>query len=191
MPAEETQELGREGVFLFKRWLESTTYLDLSWNSYATPAMCEVQHLGGVKTFDLAGSLLVKPNVPVVVECKRYTTPGGQSKEYEELLAISYGAALHERRSGRRDSNRQFVWATTHPFSQTRWKKLTSVQAMRKAVRNHPELAGPDPFDEDLGHEIMDRVWLLVWHEKQVNISLSGKEVLKIWDLLDRKDALA
>lgn len=102
MAAEETQELGREGVFLFKRWLESTTYLDLSWNSYGTPAMCEVQHLGGVKTFDLAGILLLKPNVPVVVECKRYTSPGAQWQEYEELLAIAYGAALHDAKNKRR-----------------------------------------------------------------------------------------
>jgi hypothetical protein len=188
MPAEETQELGRQGVFLFKRWLESTTYMDLSWNSYGTPAMCEVQHLGGVKTYDLAGILLLKPNVPVVVECKRYSSPGAQPQEFEELLAIAYGAALHDKNNNRRDAKKQFVWATTHPFNQTKWSKLTSIETLREAVKGHPELAGDEPFDEDLGRKIVDRIWLLVWHEKQNDISLTSTEVLKVWELLARKE---
>lgn len=190
MSAEETQERGREGVFKFKRWLESSTFLDLMWNAYANPEMCEVQHMDGVKTFDLAGSFLTRPNRPVAVECKRYGSAGNQSQEYEELLAIAYGSALWNMKNGRRDDFRQYIWATTHPFSITNWSKLTRIESLRDAVSKHRNLAGEEAFDDDLGHRVMDRIWLLVWHEKQEQITLDTSEVLQIWNLLDRKETM-
>ncbi len=40
MEAEETQEHGRQGVALFKRWLESSTYIELNWTVYEKPQFC-------------------------------------------------------------------------------------------------------------------------------------------------------
>lgn len=192
MPAEETQERGRDGVLIIRRWLESTTYLDLSFNCYANPALCEIQHMGEApKEFDLAGFFLLDPLKPVSVECKRYSSPGHQAKEFETFLAISYGAALRRMKNKQRDEERQFVWATSHPFALTKWSKLTDINELRTAVSNNQDVAGKEPFDEDLGRKVIERIWILVWNEKQEKLSLSTEEVLSVWQVLKRrKDGL-
>ena len=187
MPAEENHELGRDGVFLFKRWLEATTYLDLSWNAYGSAALCEVRHMGGVKTYDLAGMFLTDGMPPVVVECKRYQYVGGQAAEFEEFLAIAYGTSIWERSNGMRDKNRNYIWATTHPFSQTNWSKLTTPISVEAAVKKYSQYVGDAPFDHSLAQILSERIWLLVLSEKQEQIMLTPKEVLKVWKSLKRK----
>ena len=173
---------------MIRRWLESSTYLDLSFNSYSHPALCEIQHMGEKpKEFDLAGFFLLEPIKPVSVECKRYSSSGQQAKEFSTFLAIAYGAALKRIKSKARDEDRQFVWATSHPFSITKWSKLTDISELRDAVKNNQDVAGDDEFDEELGRQIIKRIWILVWNEKQEQLSLSTQEVLKVWQVLERK----
>ncbi|MFJ7751822.1 hypothetical protein ACIQXM_17930 [Arthrobacter sp. NPDC097144] len=187
MPAEENHELGRDGVFLFKRWLEATTYLDLPWNAYGSGALCEIKHMDGVKEYDLAGMFLTDGMPPVVVECKRYKYVGGQAAEFEEFLAIAYGSSVWDRTNGMREKNRNFIWATTHPFGQSNWSQLTTASNIEAAVGKHSRYAGDDPFDSSLAESLSQRIWLLVLSEKQEQIMLTPKEVLKVWKVLKRK----
>jgi hypothetical protein len=191
MPAEENHEIGREGVFLFKRWLEATTYLDLPWHVYGSAPHCEVHHMGGIKTFDLAGFLLTEGNPMVFVECKRYGSVGGQPAEFQEFLAIAYGTVIWENSQKMRPKNSHFIWATTHPFAQSNWPTLTSAATIQSAAENHPHLAGDAPFDQQIGQSLAERIWLLVLSEKQEEIMLTTEELLTVWKKLKRKQALA
>jgi hypothetical protein len=191
MPAEENHEIGREGVFLFKRWLEATTYLDLPWHAYGSAAHCEVHHMGGIKTYDLAGMFLIEGMPPVVVECKRYGSVGAQAAEFEQFLAIAYGTVLWEKSQNMRPKNRHFIWATTHPFAQSAWPNLTSVAKIQEAVAKYPEFVGNDPFNQELGHSLAERVWLLVLSEKQERIMLTPGELMTVWKKLKRKEVTA
>src|SRR3954471_14474713 len=90
MPREDTQETGREAVFRTKRWLESSTYVDLPWNSYGNDAYCRVTCLDGTtKGFDLAG-IFLDDNRQVFIENKGVNDSGNQLSEYRKFLAIAY-----------------------------------------------------------------------------------------------------
>jgi hypothetical protein len=56
--AESAHEEGRKGVFRTKRWLESTTHIELNFDAYEWASECTVNCLGGAKqTFDLKGQI--------------------------------------------------------------------------------------------------------------------------------------
>jgi len=56
--AEQNHELGREGVFRVKAWLEATTQLSMPWNVYNHTTVCTRTRLdGGVKRYDVFGKL--------------------------------------------------------------------------------------------------------------------------------------
>lgn len=65
-----TQEKGRQGVAHTKRWLETTTYVELFFNAYEDAGMCELGLLSGTKTFDIFGYMLGPARRPVYVENK-------------------------------------------------------------------------------------------------------------------------
>lgn len=143
MAAEETQELGREGAFLFKRWLESTTYFDLPWIVYNQNGMCEVRFAEGpkgLKRFDLAGSWLQNPPIPVWVEGKRYTTDSGLKEMFLEMIAIAYAAYRYKKKNGSTDGGDQFIYATTHPFAVTSWTQLISTATIEEAYNKYPDI---------------------------------------------------
>ncbi|PRB66807.1 hypothetical protein [Arthrobacter sp. MYb213] len=191
MAAEETQELGREGAFLFKRWLESTTYFDLPWIVYHQNGMCEVRFAegpGGVKRFDIAGSWLQNPPIPVWVEGKRYTTDSGLKDMFLEMVAIAYAAYRYKKKNGSTDGGDQFIYATTHPFAVSSWKQLISTETIKEAYKKYPQIVGDESFNHDDAQVIRDRIWIIVWSERQEELSLKTEEIQSVWSLLKRKD---
>ncbi|MFL1377340.1 hypothetical protein [Nocardiopsis protaetiae] len=186
MPAEATQEQGREGVARVQRWLEATTYLELPWNVYETPAMCEVEHLGGNKYFDMAGWFLGKNRREVYVENKNYTSDGGQYSQFQEFLAIAYSSTAKRLQSAS-DRKTEFIWVTSHPFNLSRWSKLATHEEIRKALNDKPEFLADKPIDDDLLRTISSRIWVLVMNQRQVDISLTQDELGKVLPILKRK----
>lgn len=193
MVAEETQEAGREGVFKFKRWLESTTHFELPWIVYHSNGMCEVRFKegkDGLKRFDLAGMWLQHPPIPVWVEGKRYNSDSGLKDMFLEMVAIAYGAYRYKVKNGNTDGGDQFIFATTHPFSVSTWKNLISIETVQEAFDKYPNIVGSDDFDYEVAHIIKDRIWIIVWSERQEEISLTSEEIQKVWTLLERKEIL-
>jgi hypothetical protein len=47
MSAEEAHEIGRDGVFKVKQFLESTTHLCMPWTAYEHTTVCKLQRLDG------------------------------------------------------------------------------------------------------------------------------------------------
>lgn len=189
MPAEQTQEQGRKGVALVQRWLESTTFLELNWNVYDNSPMCEVEHLGGYKYFDLAGSFLGTDRREVYVENKNYSSDSGQYPHFQEFLAIAYSATAKVLQAGRQDRRTEFIWVTTHPFSLNRWANLASEEEVIRALEAKPEFLGTTEIDPQIVRIVSDRIWVLVMNEKQIDLSLTQEEVWQVLALLKRKEA--
>lgn len=188
MPAaEENHEAGRQGVLGVKAWLEATTYLTMPWTVYDNAPMCTRLRLDGeVKRYDLAGHFIGAPKRPAVVEVKAYNNVGAQPTEYVEFLANAYSTTAQEIAT-RGDTATEFIWVTSHPFSQTKWRELTSRAELEAAINKHPACLGPNhQVDPDLLVTVADRLWLLVRHERQAEISLTRTELFKIYEHLER-----
>jgi hypothetical protein len=124
--------------------------MELEFDVYDWLPECTVTCLdGSLQSFDLKGRIY-KSKAPLYVENKTYTTVGGQAKAYMDFLAIAYSATAREI-ARTQDPKWQFMWVTTHPFSQTDWPKLTRRSRIKKALeRDTTGLLGGNPIDEDL-----------------------------------------
>lgn len=187
MTAEETQELGREGVAIIKRWLEATTFIELPFDAYHHKLDCTLPHLAGKKVLDLQGHYLTGTKSPIVVECKRYTSPGGQYKEFLHFLAIAYSSTVKEQEDLGGARERHFLWVTFHPFNLDNWTGLETREHMVKALDQFPEYLAGREIDEDLAREVSSRVMVLVFNPKQESISLTRQELKIVRVHIDRK----
>ncbi|MFE5501334.1 hypothetical protein ACFQ73_02130 [Amycolatopsis japonica] len=183
MPAEKSQETGREGVFRAKQYLESTTYLRLSWTAYDHEKMCTRQRLDGSrKVYDLRGHFLGQRRHPLFVEAKKYSVVGSQASMYIEYLADIYSVTARACQD-EMDDEAEFMWVTWHPFNLTHWSKLTHHDYVRDAVAEHGERlklsATDDGFDidDDLCRLVSKRLWLLVLSDRQQDLVLSPEEL--------------
>lgn len=190
MADEEVHELGREGVGQVKAWLEATTWIRLPYNAYEDGPRCMVVHAGGPKKYDLRGHFLggKASRRELTVECKRYTTTGAQKKEFESFVAIAYGSTrknILERGAWDED----FMWVTSHPFGTSDWTKLGTEKYVLEVLKK-PESAayiGTDPIDEELARQVSQRIWVLVYHQKQMAMVLSPEELNKVHAALNRE----
>lgn len=189
MPREATQEAGRDAAMMTRRWLESTTYLELPWNAYKHENMCLVKCLdGSVKGFDLAGFFL-DDKMPVVVENKGVNSSGDQYQEYRRFLAIAYSSTVRSTQDSGIDPQRTFMWVTRHPFGYSKdWVSLESHESVAEALGEHPELLAGVSIDEETTRLVAARVWLLVWNGKQERILLTSDEITRVHAFLKRKE---
>lgn len=185
--AESAHEEGRKGVFRTKRWLESTTHIELNFDAYDWASECTISCLdGGLQTFDLKGQIY-KSKSMLFVENKSYTSVGNQAKDYQDFLAISYSATAAEI-SRTQDPRWQFMWVTTYPFAQGKWPKLTKRSQIKAALEaDTTGLLNGVPIDEEVLDLMADRVWLLVYNKRQQEFTLTPKELNMIEAKLNRK----
>lgn len=191
MPREQSQETGRAGVAVVKRWLEATTFLDFPHNSYHADFACRATCLDGTtKIFDLAGHFLVPPAEPVFVEVKSVTTDAHLREQFEQFVAIAYSATAHHLENFG-DERRHYMWASWHPFGpMAKWAHLTTPAEIREALaHNEALLAGREP-DEDLVRLVADRLWVLTFNPKQEQLSLKPQEILEVRAALKRTGSL-
>jgi hypothetical protein len=188
--AEFTLELGREGVATIKRWLEATTFIELPWDAYHHKKEVTVLYPGGKKKLDLAGHYLTGRKSPVLVECKRYSSPGRQHKEFRRLLAIAYGAVERERddyEDAKYDSNTHYIWVTFNPFAQDKWVDLETRDQLVEGLGENPDVHKGSAIDEDLARSVAERFTVLVFNKKQEELSLNRDELLLVRTVIDRK----
>jgi hypothetical protein len=77
--AESVQQKGIDGVDLAKRWLESTTWMELPFDAYSNAPVCTLRRLDGkVKVYDLFGYIHKSPPIPLYVESKGIDSAGGK-----------------------------------------------------------------------------------------------------------------
>ncbi|MEU2200599.1 hypothetical protein [Isoptericola sp. NPDC019482] len=188
MPAEETQELGRAAVASVKRWLEATTYIALEWDVYNYVQYCSVEHLGGHKRLDLAGSYLTGTRDLVYVESKRYTTAASARSlygQFQDFLAVAYSHALFQRTKPH-PQIAHWYWVTYHPFELTRWAQLESPGELTAAV-TAASYVPDDAVDTTLIHEVASRITVLVYNPKMERFTMTPQEVQRVLGHLERK----
>ncbi|MBE1465680.1 hypothetical protein [Kibdelosporangium phytohabitans] len=187
--AESVQKDGMDGVDLAKRWLESTTWVELPFDVYNNAPVCTLQRLDNQKKrYDLFGYIHTDPPTLLYVEVKDYDSVGGkQGAEYWAFLANAYSITARDLKDGE-DARRQFMWITRHPFNQTDWVKLTSAERVKTALEvHHPEALNGETIDTNLLATVSDRLWLLVLHKRQEELMLTAEELALVESKLNRK----
>lgn len=194
MVAEETQELGRTGIAIIKRWIEATTFIELPFDAYNHSVNCTARHLNGkdgkpgLKRFDLGGYYLTGRKSPLFIEGKRYSSAGGQYPEFREFLAIAYSAtALQIFEHGGSTNEPHFMWVTFHPFNLRRWSNLEHHSELELALKAHPGYLGGKAIDQDLVRAVASRVSVLVFNPKQEELSLTSDELIAVRGVINRK----
>lgn len=188
MGKETSQRVGRDGMYEIKEWLEATTRFAFPYTVWDSEAMVTRTCLdGSKKAFDLEGHTVGakgEPFRPVSVECKKYSVVGGQADEFREFLAIAYSDTAHTLRDVGVDAEREYMWVTTHPFSQSKWPKLHTLAHLRECVEEHADLRRKQEdleqhhaIDDDVLATVANRIWVMVVGQKQIDIRLSRDEL--------------
>lgn len=183
------QKAGFDGADFTKRWLESTTWVELPFDVYDNEELCTPEILDGtVQGFDLFGYIHTKPKTPVFVESKNVNSAGGkQGADFIEFLANAYSVTARSLQKYKADSRFEFMFVTRHPFNTTNWSSHLRPSSIKEALGKHPEKLHGQQVDDDLLKKVSDRLWLLVVHEKQEKLMLTASEISKIESLLNRK----
>lgn len=180
MAKETAHRIGHEGLHEIKEWLEGTTRFAFSYTVWDSEPMCTLECPDGTKkALDLEGSTVGKPDErprPVSVECKKYTGVGGQAEDYREFLAVAYANTVHTIDSKGGDAEREFLWVTYHPFSQTKWSELLTMTHLRGCVEEFKTLLDGAKIDDDLLAKVAQRISVVVVGQRQVNLRLTKDE---------------
>jgi hypothetical protein len=172
---EAAHESGRVGVIRAKRWLESTTRVQITFDAYQSTPQCSLPIGGGeTKTFDLVGVHVEEDGntkrCPLYVEVKHYSSASDQPQKYAEYLVAVYRAALHEKQSANR--HLEFMWLTWHPFSVTKWSRLCSEGELRQTLNDAPDI---NDIDEDLVRALPNRLWLVVLGKRHDELTMGAR----------------
>lgn len=185
--AEPVQKKGWDGALTAKRFLESTTMIDVHFDCYDSPAQCTLEMLDGTtQLFDLKGKFWASRN-EVFVESKNHSGPNDQAQRFEEFLAHAYSSTVKRAKVVSTDPCYEYIWVTWHPFAQGKWTKLLTKQNMRDALAVHPALLGGEPVDDEFIDLLEGRIWLLVLHEKQSELMPDPAEIRIMCQALGRK----
>lgn len=180
---------GKAGVGMVADWLNATGRVRIARSVYdinprtGDPyTQVRVPLLDGTfERFDLMGQLLDddgRPGNTIYVESKFYGSAGNQGPLYSEYLAICYSAFAKATTDVAAPASVEFMWATTHPFAQTHWGRLTSAPAIAAACEQHPRRLSSQAYDSAMGSALSPRLWLAVVHDR-TNELIMGTELRK------------
>lgn len=187
--AEETHKIGEEGVKRVRTWLDSTYRfsidlsiydLDPEGNPYPKLRLEQLPD-GKFERFDLIGVLRDeqgKAGRDIMVECKDYSAAGNQGDLYDEYLAVCYSGFVKRSELKGAPADVEFMWATTHPFAQTNYTKLTTAEQIKAACEKHPDRLGDHAFDLSIAEQVASRLWLAIVNGR-VQEMIMGVELRK------------
>jgi hypothetical protein len=178
VPAEETQEQGRQGVEDVKRWLEATCRFELRYDAYTNAVRTTLKTISGSKTFDLRGDHLdehYQEPVEIYVEVKRYTSDSNLSSEWIDFVANAYSATHSEWDRMGRDPQWEFMFASTHPWSPSKYWTATDSESVRATCNLRTDLmpAG-GPIDERID-ALSGRLFLWLISKRQDDMTMGKK----------------
>lgn len=187
--AEEAHAKGKAGVSMVAEWLNATarvriarTVYDINPRTGEPYTQVRLPLLdGSFERFDLMGQLLHDDGSAgntIYVESKFYSSAGNQGTLYTEYLAVCYSAFAKATTDVAAPASIEFMWATTHPFSQTAWSELTTEAAVAGACAAHPARLNHVPYDADVGSALAKRLWLAVVHDRTEEL-IMGVELRK------------
>ena len=188
---EENQDIGRDGLYQAKRWLELSTRVRESW-THQDPPLAELlgfawPHGGRTFTFDLGGVFRGDDldNQSFVAEVKKYKNESDLPTHYRDFLAKCYVAyQIRPDRCG------HFIWLSWAPFQAQGWDLHTSVDKVVAALlhsANRQRVLGVE--DEDQARLQIDmeavvavagRLWLLTLSDKQKSLVLTKDHYVEV-----------
>ena len=73
----------------------------------------------------------------------------------------------------------EFMWVTTHPFSQTTFAKLTEKSTIADACTDErfKDRLGGEDYNEELGALLAGRLWLCVVNDRMLDEMLMGPDL--------------
>jgi hypothetical protein len=191
VPGENSQDIGREGLYKAKRWLELSTRVASSWTHEDGP-LAELlgfywPYGGRSFTFDLGGIFrgddLAEQSF--LVEVKNCKNEGNLPTHYRDFLAKCYVAF-----QARPDRCAHFVWLSWAPFQAKNWDVHTSVEKVRSSLlheANRERVFGVQDLEEareQLDAEtlvaVSERLWLLTLSAKQERLVLTKRHYLEV-----------
>jgi hypothetical protein len=196
--AEETHKIGEVGAKRMRRWLDCTyrfridqSIYDLDPNGHPypklrLPQLTKTSDAGEpigrtFERFDLVGALLDEYGAPgrtLYVECKEYSHAGNQGPMYDEYLAVCYSGFVKRSKEVAAPADMEFMWATTHPFAQTNYAKLTTAEQVKTACLAHSDRLGDEEFEMSIAEQLAPRLWLAIVNQR-VEEMMMGLELRK------------
>ncbi len=198
--AEETHKIGEEGAKKVRRWLDHTcrfridqSIYDLDQDGHPYPKLRlpqltktddDGQPFGRTfERFDLIGALLDENGAPgrtLYVECKEYSQAGDQGTLYDEYLAVCYSGFVKQSRDLAAPADVEFMWATTHPFSQGNFVNLTTAEQIKSACETHPDRLGDEAFEMSIAEQLAPRLWLAIVNRRvdEMNMGLELRKAV-------------
>jgi hypothetical protein len=187
LAGEELHRMGEIGARTVKRWLESTTRFQITHDIYGTGPEGAISHLrvglldGTVERFDLFGHVLDtdgQATDSIHIECKDYSAAGDQGDLYFEYLAVCYSAYARDYARLQTPPSMQFMWATTHPFAQTKYRRLSRhadglPEEIETACVSHAARLGEYRFDPAIADELGKRLWLCIVNPRVEEMMMS------------------
>jgi hypothetical protein len=178
VPAEETQEQGRQGVEAVKRWLESTVRFEVRYSVYTHAVRTTLQTAAGSKRFDLRGTHFnedYQDPVEIYIEVKNYTSDEGLATEWIDFVANSYSATHLEWDRIGRDPMWEFMFASTHPWSPTKYWTATDPAAVRTACEARPGLIPATGLIDERISTVSQRLFLWLISKRQDDMTMAKR----------------
>lgn len=187
--AEEVHKIGERGAKRIRAWLDSTYRFridqsvydfDPEGNPYTKVRVPQLQP-DTFERFDLVGNLLDEDGRvgrTIFIECKQYSEAGNQGTLYDEYLAVCYSAFVSLSRGIAAPADLEFMWATTHPFAQTNFSKLTKAEQIQRACETHSTRLGGQDFDPTIAEQLESRLWISIVNDR-VEEMIMGRELQK------------
>lgn len=179
---EVAQAKGADGARRAKRWLDSTTRVNVQWvnpDPYAVPKLTfKWPHGGTTFSFDLGGVFKFDDldGQAFFAESKKYDKPSDLGTHYVKYLAqcyVAYGAlpAYCD----------NFMWVSWAPPLSSRWDELCTSDFVREAViKHHKRVFGVDTetdaerlVDDAVCADVAARLWLIVLSDRQEALVIS------------------
>ncbi len=179
MAGEGQHQTGLEGVRRAKEWLERTGRVNVHWTVYEhAPLLTVKRPAGGDRSFDIGGVLRGGDldGRMFYAEVKKYSDAGGQASMYGDYLANCYCMTRESP-----EKPLEFMWITWHPFSLTKWSKLTDWEEIRDSVQaRQAEWLGELGVDEEVCKLAASRLWLVVLSDRQEQLTMSDEMLAEL-----------
>ncbi len=89
---------------------------------------------------------------------------------------MAYANTAHIINTMSGDAEREFLWVTYHPFSQTRWNELLTVSHLRECIEQYAALLNGAKINDDLLATVAQRIGVMVVGQRQVDLRLTKDE---------------
>ena len=190
LAGEDLHTMGAVEARRVKQWLDATARFRITHDIYATApdggpmTQLRVEQLdGGIERFDLFGQVVDergRSTNDLYVECKNYSQAGNQPALFTEYLAVCYSAFAARQRGLHAVPSMEFMWATTHPFAQGRYRRLAYPDdglpdeiASACAHPDHAARLGGAEFDSDLAAILATRMWFCIVNPRVTEMIMS------------------